>query len=63
VTQLTKPLRRSVQVPPIIRPIVVTLDPDGKRIGFSEKGCRTTYWLHIATAYAMAIRAAEGGTK
>lgn len=41
------------------RPVVVTLDGDAKRIGFREKGCHTTFWLPVMTAYAMAIRSGE----
>jgi hypothetical protein len=41
----------------IRRPLVVTLDPDTQRIGIAEKGCRTIYWMHLQTVYALAIRA------
>lgn len=59
MTTLTKPLRREVSVGGIRRPLVVHLDPESKRIGISEKGCKKTYWLALATVYALAIRAEE----
>lgn len=59
MTTLTKPLRREVSVGGIRRPLVVHLDPESKRIGISEKGCRKVYWIAIQTVYALAIRAEE----
>lgn len=59
MTILQKPLRREVAVHGIRRPLVVHLDPESKRVGVSEKGCRKVYWLPITTIYALAIRAEE----
>jgi len=59
VTTLTRPIKREVPVGGIRRPLVVTLDPETKRIGIAEKGCRKVYWIALATVYALAIRAEE----
>lgn len=59
MTTLTRTLKREVSVGGIRRPLVVHLDPESKRIGISEKGCRKVYWLPLATVYALAIRAEE----
>ena len=56
MTRLAKSIRRELDVPSVPRPVVIEIDPETKRIGFRERGCRRTYWLPIATAYAMAIR-------
>jgi hypothetical protein len=58
VTTLRKPIKREVEgIGGVRRPIIVTLDPETKRIGLSEKGCRKVYWIAIQTVYALAIRA------
>ena len=59
MTKLTKPISREVDVPRM-RPVIIEIDPESKRLGFHEKGCRTTYWLPIATAFTLAVRASEG---
>lgn len=59
MTTLTRPIKREISVGGILRPIIVHLDPAGKRIGISEKGCHHVYWLPLATVYALAIRAEE----
>jgi hypothetical protein len=58
MTKLLKSIKREVSVYGT-RPIIIEIDPETKRIGFHEKGCRKTYWLPIVTAFAMAIRAEE----
>ena len=59
MTTLTRPIKREVSVGGIRRPLIVHLDPDSKRIGISEKGCKRVYWIAIQTVYALAIRAEE----
>jgi hypothetical protein len=59
MTRLAKPLKREMDAGGIRRPLVVTLDPDSQRIGITEKGCRTVYWMRLQTFYALAIRANE----
>ena len=59
MTKLTRPIKREVPVPRM-RPVIIEIDPATARIGFHEKGCRKTFWLPIATAFAMAVRT-EGG--
>ncbi len=62
MTTLTRPIKREVEgVGGIRRPIIVTLDPETKRIGLSEKGCRKVYWIAIQTVLMLAIRAEEKG--
>ena len=39
------------------RPIVVTLEPPGRMIGFRPKGTRTTYYLPIDWCYTRAVQA------
>ena len=56
MTTLKKSIRREVDVHGIPRPVIIEIDPETKRIGFREHGCRRTYWLPIATAFAMAVR-------
>lgn len=55
MTTLTKPLKRSVVVPPCMRPVIIEIDPETKTLGFHEKGCKKVYRLPIATAFRMAI--------
>lgn len=59
MTKLAKPLKREMAAGGIRRPLVVHLDPDSQRIGITEKGCRTVYWMRLQTFYALAIRANE----
>jgi len=59
MTTLHKPLKREVAVGGIRRPLIIHLDPESQRVGISEKGCRTIYWLRLQTLYALAIRAKE----
>lgn len=59
MTTLLKPIKRSLVIPSISKPVIIELDPETKRIGFHERGCRKTYWLPIKTAYMMAILAEE----
>ena len=56
MTKLEKTIKRELDIPHIGRPVIVIMDPETKRLGFHEKGCRKVYWLPIATAFAMAIR-------
>ena len=60
MTKLSKSVRRELTIPTVSRPVIVEMDPETKRIGFHEKGCRKVYWLSILTAYALAIRADDG---
>ena len=60
MTPLKRPIRREVVVPGIPRPVIVEIDPETKRLGFREKGARTTYYLPIKTAFSLAIMDAEG---
>ena len=39
--------------------LIIHLDPESQRVGVSEKGCRTVYWMRLQTLYALAIRAKE----
>lgn len=61
MTTLTRPIKREVELGVCRRPVCVEMDPVTKRFYFREKGCRTTYSLPIATAYALAIRAEGKG--
>jgi len=61
MTTLHKPLKREMSVGGIRRPLVIHLDPESQRVGVSEKGCRTVYWMRLQTLYALAIRANEKG--
>jgi len=61
MTALTKTIKREVTVPRINRPVIITIDPDTKRLGFHEKGCRKVFWLPIATAFEMAVRSDNRG--
>lgn len=60
MTKLKGPIRREVTVPGIPRPVVIEIDPETKRLGFRERGARTTYYLPIMTAFSLAIRDTEG---
>lgn len=62
MTVLTKTIARIVKCHGG-RDVVVVLDGETKRIGFREKGCHTTFWLPIMTAYSMAIRTNETDSK
>ena len=55
MTKLDKRIRREISIPRINRPVIVELDPETKRIGFHEKGCRKTYWMPLQTAFTLAI--------
>ena len=56
MTQLTKPIKREIAIPRISRNVIITIDPETKRLGFHEKGRRAIFWLPIATAFQMAIQ-------
>lgn len=58
MTVLNKPLKREVAVHHT-RPVVIEIDPERQVIGFREKGCKKTFYLHIMTAFALAVRAAK----
>jgi hypothetical protein len=45
------------------RPIVVTLEPPGRMIGFRPKGTRKTYYLPIDWCYARAVQAQVDATR
>ena len=45
------------------RPIVVTLEPPGRMIGFRPKGTRKTYYLPIDWCYARAVQAHVEATR
>ena len=62
MTTLKKSIKREVACYGT-RPVIVELDAETKRIGFREKGCKTTYWIPIMTVFALAIRANEKGGK
>ena len=59
MTTLHKPLKREMAVGGIRRPLIIHLDPESQRVGISEKGCRTVYWMRLQTLYTLAIRAKE----
>ena len=60
MTRLKKKIRREpVNIPSINRPVIIEVDPETKRLGFREKGCRRTFWLPIKTAYMMAVMSEE----
>ena len=59
MTKLNKTIKREVTIPRVNRPVIVELDPETKRIGFHEKGCRRVYWMPIQTAYTLAILQSE----
>ena len=61
MTTLKKSIKRELAVPSISKPVIIEIDPETKRIGFHEKGCRRIYWLPILTAFTMAIQIARGG--
>jgi hypothetical protein len=62
MTTLTRPIKREVAVHHT-RPVVVVIDPERTALGFHEKGCRTTYWLPIMTAFRMAVLTEKTGKK
>jgi hypothetical protein len=55
VTTLTRPIKRSLSIPAINRPVVIEIDPETKTLGFHERGCRKVYRLPIHTAFMMAV--------
>jgi hypothetical protein len=59
VTTLTRPIKRSLIVPTISRPVIIEIDPETKTLGFHERGCRKVYRLPIKTAYMMAVLTEE----
>ena len=59
MTKLKKKVKRELDIPSINKPVVIEVDPETKRLGFREKGCRRTFWLPIKTAYMMAVMSDE----
>ena len=59
MTTLKGIVERQTIAPGIGRPVIVTLDAETKRIGFREKGRHKTFWIPIATAFVLAVRAEE----
>jgi hypothetical protein len=61
MTKLNKPIRRELSLPKILRPVILTIDPELKQITLREKGCREDYSIGILELFCLLIR--RGGEK
>lgn len=57
--KLIRPIKRSLTIPRISRPVIIEIDPETKTLGFHERGCRKVYRLPIHTAFMMAVMTEE----
>ena len=61
MTKLTKSIKREVQTHGFVRPVIIEIDPETKRLGFREKGRHKIYYLPNLTAFYMAVKTDKKG--